>query len=42
MARRRAAHYEIDDDESKHALAMDEYGQEEVANKWVLLEQEAA
>ena len=33
-------YYEIDDDESKHALSLDEYGQEEAKDSWVLLEQE--
>ena len=32
--------YEIDDDESKHALSLDEYGQYEATNAWVLLEKE--
>ena len=32
-------YYEIDDDESKHALSMEEYGQEEKTNAWVLLEE---
>ena len=30
-------YYEIDDDESKHALSLDEYGQKEATNAWVLL-----
>ncbi len=30
--------YEIDEDESKHALSLDEYGHQEVTNAWVLLE----
>ena len=32
--------YEIDDDESKHALSLDEYGQTEATNAWVLLQAE--
>ena len=32
-------HYEIDDDESKHELRLDEYGHQEVPNSWVLLEE---
>ena len=31
-------YYEIDEDESKHALSLDEYGHQEVTNAWVLLE----
>ena len=33
--------YEIDEDESKHALSLDEYrhAQEEAPNTWVLLEE---
>ena len=33
--------YEIDDDESKHALSLDEYrhAEEEAINSWVLLEE---
>ena len=33
--------YEVDDDESKHALSLDEYryAQEEATNIWVLLEE---
>ena len=30
-------YYEIDDDESKHALSLDEYGQKETTSAWVLL-----
>ena len=30
--------YEVDEDESKHSLSLDEYGQEEQPNAWVLLE----
>jgi hypothetical protein len=30
-------HYAIDDDESKHALALDEYGRRQRPNAWVLL-----
>ena len=33
-------YYELDDDESKHALSLDEYGQSEASNAWVLLEKE--
>ena len=29
---------QIDDDESKHALSLKDYGHEEVLNAWVLLE----
>ena len=29
---------EVDEDESKHSLSLDEYGQEEQPNAWVLLE----
>ena len=32
-------YYEIDEDESKHALSLDDYGHQEVANAWVLLEE---
>jgi len=32
--------YEIDEDESKHALSLDEYGQREAINAWVLLEKD--
>ena len=35
-------YYEIDDDESKHELSLEEYGQHEVVNSWVLLEAEEA
>ena len=35
-------YYEVDDDESKHALSMDEYGEEGGSNAWVLLELEEA
>ena len=35
-------YYEIDEDESKHALALDEYGRGEMTNAWTLLEAEAA
>ena len=31
-------YYEIDDDESKHVLTLEDYGNEEVLNAWVLLE----
>ena len=31
-------YYEIDDDESKHALALGEHGYQEVPGAWVLLE----
>ena len=31
-------YYEIDDDESKHALSLKDYGHKEVMNAWVLLE----
>ena len=34
--------YEIDDDESKHELSLEEYGRKDVVNAWVLLEAEAA
>ena len=34
--------YEIDDDESKHELSLNEYGHTDVVNAWVLLEVEAA
>ena len=34
-------YYEIDDDECKHALALEEYGHAEQPNAWVLLEAEA-
>ena len=37
-ARRGRSYYEIDDNESKHALSLDEYGQEEAKDSWVLLE----
>ena len=30
--------YEIDEDESKHALSLEKLGHQEVANAWVLLE----
>ena len=33
-------YYEIDDDESKHTLSLDEYGQREATNAWVLLQVE--
>ena len=33
-------YYEIDDDESKHALALAEHGHQEVPGAWVLLERE--
>ena len=33
-------YYEIDDEESKHALALDEFGHQEVANAWVLLDED--
>ena len=33
--------YEIDDDESKHELSLDEYGRKDVVNAWVLLEVDA-
>ena len=33
-------YYELDDDESKHALSLYEYGQSEATNAWVLLEAE--
>ena len=31
-------YYDIDEDESKHALALEEHGYEEKPNAWVLLE----
>ena len=31
-------YYEIDDDESKHALALSEHGHQEAPDAWVLLE----
>ena len=34
-------YYEIDDDESKHELRLEEYGHQEVVNAWVLLEEAA-
>ena len=34
-------YYEIDDDESKHALALAEHGHQEKPNAWVLLERMA-
>ena len=34
-------HYQIDDNLSTHALSLDEYGQREEANSWVLLEEAA-
>ena len=30
--------YDIDEDESKHALALEEHGHEEKPNAWVLLD----
>ena len=30
--------YEVDEDESKHSLSLDEYGEEEQPKAWVLLE----
>ena len=33
-------YYELEDDESKHALSLYEYGQSEATNAWVLLEAE--
>ena len=33
-------YYEIDDDESKHALGLEEFGHQEVANPWVLLDED--
>ena len=33
-------YYEIDEDESKHSLELDEYGQRAALNSWVLLEEE--
>ena len=33
-------YYEIDDEESKHALALEEFGHQEVANAWVLLDED--
>ena len=33
-------YYEIDDDESKHQLSLDEYGQWDSTNAWVLLQAE--
>ena len=30
--------YEVDEDESKHSLLLEEYGQQEQPNAWVLLE----
>ena len=32
--------YEIDEEESKHALALEEFGHQEVANAWVLLDED--
>ena len=32
--------YEIDDDESKHTLSLNEYGQTDETNAWVLLQAE--
>ena len=32
-------YYEFDEDESKHALALEEYGRREAPNAWVLLEE---
>ena len=32
-------YYEIDEDESKHALALEEYGRREAPNAWLLLEE---
>ena len=34
-------YYEIDDDESKHELSLDQYGHQDAVNAWVLLEEEA-
>ena len=31
--------YELDEDESKHALALEEYGCRDAPNAWVLLEE---
>ena len=33
-------HYEIDENESKHLLSVDNYGQQEATDAWVLLEEE--
>ena len=35
------SYYEIDDDESKHELSLDQYGHQDAVNAWVLLEEEA-
>ena len=32
-------YYEFDEDESKHALALEEYGRREAPNAWVLLDE---
>ena len=34
-------YYEIDENESKHVLSLDDYGQREAARSLVLLEQES-
>ena len=33
-------YYEIDENESKHLLSVDNYGQQEATDAWVLLEEE--
>ena len=35
-------YYDIDEDESKHKLSLDEYAHEDEVNAWVMLEREAA
>jgi hypothetical protein len=34
-------YYEVDDDDSKHKLDLEDHGHQEVPNAWVLLEEEA-